>query len=161
MDGGQAPATGRSAALARIFHSFCHRYGHFSASGFHDGDGNCICGLKQNRPSEEGLCDRPDREKTAGSGNPHNLAGLPAEHSGGGFACSPDVPASSLGTGTGYSLHAGYRVECETSGLGARRTSSSVLLVKWLAPFGPDLCVAVRETRKMARESGGRTRIQL
>ena len=30
--------------------------------------------------------------------------------------------------------------------LGARRTSSSVLLVKWLAPFGTDLCVAVRET---------------
>ena len=30
--------------------------------------------------------------------------------------------------------------------LGARRTSSSVLLVKWLAPFGTDLCVAVRAT---------------
>jgi hypothetical protein len=29
---------------------------------------------------------------------------------------------------------------------GARRTSSSVLLDKWLAPFGTDLCVAVRET---------------
>ena len=33
------------APLARIFHSFCHRYGHFSASGFRDGDGNWMCGL--------------------------------------------------------------------------------------------------------------------
>ena len=28
---------------------------------------------------------------------------------------------------------------------GARRTSSSVLLIKWLAPFGTDLCVAVHD----------------
>jgi hypothetical protein len=38
--------------------------------------------------------------------------------SGGGFAGSPDVPAGRLGPGIIYSLHAGYRVECETSGLG-------------------------------------------
>ena len=32
---------------------------------------------------------------------------------------SPDVPASKLGSRVGYSLQAGYRLECETSGLGA------------------------------------------
>ena len=46
------------------------------------------------------------------------LPGLLAERSGGGFAGSPDVPASALDPRIVYSLHAGYRVECETSGLG-------------------------------------------
>ena len=45
------------------------------------------------------------------------LPGLLAERSGGGFAGSPDVPASALDPRIVYSLHAGYRVECETSGL--------------------------------------------
>ena len=45
------------------------------------------------------------------------LPGLLAERSGGGFAGSPDVPASALGPRIVHSLHAGYRVECETSGL--------------------------------------------
>jgi hypothetical protein len=107
--------------LARILHSFCHRYGHLSANGFRDGDGCWICGLIQNRPSEEGFCDRADREKTAGSGNPHDLAGLPAEHSGGGFASSPDVSACRFGPRVVNSLHAGCRVECATSGLGDRK----------------------------------------
>jgi hypothetical protein len=45
------------------------------------------------------------------------LPGLLAERSGGGFAGSPDVPASALGPRIVHSLHAGCRVECETSGL--------------------------------------------
>jgi hypothetical protein len=45
------------------------------------------------------------------------LPGLLAERAGGGFAGSPDVPACALGPRIVYSLHAGYRVECETSGL--------------------------------------------
>ena len=49
------------------------------------------------------------------------MPGLLAERSGGGFAGSPDVPASALGPRIVYSLHAGYRVECETSGLGQSR----------------------------------------
>jgi len=49
--------------------------------------------------------------------NPRNLAGLLAERSGGGFASSPDVPASALGPRIIDSLHAGCRVERETSGL--------------------------------------------
>jgi hypothetical protein len=49
--------------------------------------------------------------------NPRNLAGLLAERSGGGFASSPDVPASALGPRIIDSLHAGCRIERETSGL--------------------------------------------
>jgi hypothetical protein len=49
--------------------------------------------------------------------NPRNLPGLLAERSGGGFASSPDVPATGLGPRIVDSLHAGYRVKCETSGL--------------------------------------------
>ena len=45
------------------------------------------------------------------------LPDLLAEVSGGGFAGSPDVPASKLGSRIGYSLQAGHRLECETSGL--------------------------------------------
>jgi hypothetical protein len=37
---------------------------------------------------------------------------------GGGFASSPDVSAYRLGPRIGNRLHAVYRVECETSGLG-------------------------------------------
>jgi hypothetical protein len=47
------------------------------------------------------------------------LRGLLAERVGGGFASSPDVPASRLGPRIVYSRHAGYRVEGETSGLAA------------------------------------------
>ena len=54
--------------------------------------------------------------------NPRNLAGLLAERSGGGFASSPDVPASALGPRIIDSLHAGCRVERETSGLAGRGT---------------------------------------
>ena len=57
--------------------------------------------------------------------NPRSIPDLLAERSGGGFAGSPDVPASALGPRIVCSLHAGCRVECETSGLAARRTSSS------------------------------------
>src|SRR5664280_463998 len=49
--------------------------------------------------------------------NPRNLAGLLAERSGGGFVSSPDVPARALGPRIIDSLHAGCRVERETSGL--------------------------------------------
>src|SRR5664279_4973699 len=49
--------------------------------------------------------------------NPRNLAGLLAERSGGGFASSPDVPASALGPRIIDGLHADCRVERETSGL--------------------------------------------
>ena len=49
------------------------------------------------------------------------LPGLLAERAGGGFAGSPDVPASAPGPRIVYSLHAGYRVECETSGLARLR----------------------------------------
>ncbi len=45
------------------------------------------------------------------------LAGLFAECFWGGFAGSPDEPASRLGGAVGRSLHPGYRVECETSGV--------------------------------------------
>ena len=48
--------------------------------------------------------------------NPRNLRGLSAKHSGGGFASSPDVSACRLGPRIINSLHAGYRVESETSG---------------------------------------------
>ncbi len=53
--------------------------------------------------------------------NSRNSAGLLAERSGGGFASSPDGPASVLGPMIIYSLHASCRVECETSGLAGRR----------------------------------------
>ena len=59
--------------------------------------------------------------------NPRNLAGLLAERSGGGFASSPDVPASALGPRIIDSLHAGCRVERETSGL-ARRCRNQTFL---------------------------------
>ena len=72
----------------------------------------------QNRPSEKKQCIVHHCEKTAGSGKPESLARSPAERSGGGFACSPDVSAYRLGPRIVYSLHASYRVECETSGLG-------------------------------------------
>ena len=60
--------------------------------------------------------------------NPRNLAGLLAERSGGGFASSPDVPASTLGPRIIDSLHAGCRVERETSGLGLLRDSQRLFL---------------------------------
>ena len=75
----------------------------------------------QNRPSEKKQCIVHHCEKTAGSGKPESLARSPAERSGGGFACSPDVPARVLGPRIVYSLHASYRVECETSGLESMR----------------------------------------
>ena len=49
--------------------------------------------------------------------NPRNLPGLSAKDSGGGFASSPDVSACKLGPRIVNSLHAGCRVERETSGL--------------------------------------------
>ena len=65
------------------------------------------------------------------------LPGLLAERSGGGFAGSPDVPARALDPRIVYSLHAGYRVECETSGLGRMSHSRSTSLFeksvhKWM-----------------------------
>ena len=59
--------------------------------------------------------------------NPRNLAGLFAERSVGGFASSPDVPASALGPRIIDSLHAGCGVERETSGL-ARRCRNQTFL---------------------------------
>ena len=53
---------------------------------------------------------------------------LLAEVSGGGFACSPDVPACRLGPRIINSLHAGSRVERETSGLGNARGGSALRL---------------------------------
>jgi len=85
-------------------------------------------GLCKTAPPKRDNATVHDCEKTAGSGKPENLAHSPAERSGGGFANSPDVPASVLGPWIVYSLHAGYRVECETSGLADRRLSSSILL---------------------------------
>ena len=56
------------------------------------------------------------------------LPGLLAERSGGGFAGSPDVPASARDPWIVYSLHAGYRVECEIFGLaGFQRTLETEL----------------------------------
>jgi hypothetical protein len=43
-------------------------------------------------------------------------AGLAAEHSGGGFASNPDVPASRLAPRIVYSLHVRFRVECANIG---------------------------------------------
>ena len=102
----------------------------------------------QNRPSEKKQCIVHHCEKTAGSGKPESLARSPAERSGGGFACSPDVPARVLGPRIVYSLHASYRVECETSGLAAlmarfdwahrrQRPPSNAALI--LRPFSPVL----------------------
>ena len=73
----------------------------------------------QNRPSEEGLCDRAKREKTIGTGMPQNPASLPTMCFLGGFAGSPDVSGCRLGPRVVKSLHASCRVERETSGLGA------------------------------------------
>ena len=75
-------------------------------------------GLCKTAPPERDNATVHDCEKTPGSGKPENLARSSAERSGGGFAGSPDVPASMLGPRIVCSLHAGYRVECETSGLG-------------------------------------------
>ena len=58
------------------------------------------------------------------------LPDLLAEVSGGGFAGSPDVPASRLCAGFGYSLHAGHRAECETSGLGGRTMVAMPRIIK-------------------------------
>ena len=66
-------------------------------------------------------------ETTAGTSQPQDLARPLAEAPGGGFAGSPDVPASRLCAGFGYSLPAGYRVECETSGLGSTFLGRSLL----------------------------------
>jgi len=54
------------------------------------------------------LCHRHDHSPAGGSydGDSQRICGL-----------SPDVPASALGPRIVHSLHAGHRVECETSGL--------------------------------------------
>jgi len=91
-------------------------------------------GLMQNRPSKRDHATAHDYERRLAQESLRILPGLLAERSGGGFAGSPDVPASALDPRIVYSLHAGYRVECETSGLItaveaeslARSTSSSV-----------------------------------
>ena len=81
-------------------------------------------------PHRRGIM-RPSRlRKTNGAGTPQNLAGRPTERSfWGGFAGSPDVSAYRLGPRIGNKLHVGYRVECETSGLGTCRASPSTFLV--------------------------------
>jgi hypothetical protein len=77
-------------------------------------------GLCKTAPPKRDNATVHDCEKTPGSGKPENLARSPAERSGGGFAGSPDVPASGLGPRIVYSLYASYGVECETSGLGGK-----------------------------------------
>jgi len=65
---------------------------------------NCATKQTEKRlPSQERLTVLPDA-----------LRSVP----GGGFASSPDVSAYRLGPRIGNRLHAVYRVECETSGLG-------------------------------------------
>jgi hypothetical protein len=63
------------------------------------------------------LCHRHDHSPAGGfyDGDSQGICGL-----------SPDVPASALGPRIVHSLHAGYRVECETSGLG-RPSARSVM----------------------------------
>jgi hypothetical protein len=51
-----------------------------------------------------------------------DLPGLSAEHSGGGFASSPDVFACRLSPRIVDSLHASCRVERETSGLAGQES---------------------------------------
>src|SRR5664280_837996 len=105
--------------LARIFYSLSHRYDHLPASGSYDGGSQGICGLVSKPPLRgEIMRPRTTENSCLAQENPGNLAGLLAERSGGGFASSPDVPASALGPRIIDSLHAGCRVERETSGLG-------------------------------------------
>src|SRR5664280_158382 len=122
---GAAPRQAAS-GLARIFHSLSHRYDHLPASGSYDGGGQGICGLVS-KPALRGeiMRSRTIENSCLAQENPRNLAGLPAERSGGGFASSPDVPASALGPRIIDSLHAGCRVERETSGLGGSSQSGS------------------------------------
>ena len=121
-----------------------------SSAGIDRGDGGNprICGLKAKPPFRNWLERIPEGKEP----NRPRIPDLaePPDYSYSGAVwpsarmCHPKKPAS----GTFYRLGSCLRVECETSGLGARRTSSSVLLIKWLAPFGTDLCVAVRQTRR-------------
>jgi len=84
----------------------------------------------QNRPSEEALCDRAIEKKRPAQERLKILPGvLRSVLFGGGFAGSPDVSAYRLGPRIGNKLHVGYRVECETSGLGTCRASPSTFLV--------------------------------
>src|SRR5664280_597083 len=104
--------------IARIFHSLSHRYDHLPAGGSYDGGSQGICGLVSKPPLRgEIMRPRTTENSSLAQENPRNLAGLLAERSGGGFASSPDVPASALGPRIIDSLHAGCRVERETSGL--------------------------------------------
>src|SRR5664280_1494096 len=114
-----------TSGLARIFHSLSHRYDHLPASGSSDGGSQGICGL-DSKPPLRGEIMRPRTTENSclAQENPRNLAGLLAERSGGGFASSPDVPASALGPRIIDSLHAGCRVERETSGLAAQPPGS-------------------------------------
>src|SRR5664280_1127033 len=114
--------------LARIFHSLSHRYDHLPAGGSYDGGSQGICGLVSKPPLRgEIMRPRTTENSSLAQENPRNLAGLLAERSGGGFASSPDVPASALGPRIIDSLHAGCRVERETSGL-ARRCRNQTFL---------------------------------
>jgi MFS family permease len=105
--------------LARIFHSSRHRYDHLSARVTSASGGRRICGLYAKPPLGRELMRPPTPEKPQlAQASRRILPDLLTEVSGGGFAGSPDVPASKLGSRVGYSLQAGHRLECETSGLG-------------------------------------------
>ena len=107
-------------ALARIFHSFRHRYDHLSARVTSAGGVRRICGLDSKPPLKRDDATAYNREQLSGAGKSQDLPGLSARHSGGGFASSPDVSACRLGPRIINSPHAGCRVECETSGLAER-----------------------------------------
>jgi hypothetical protein len=78
-------------------------------------------------------------EKRLPAGTLHNPARRSAKRSfWGGFTISPDVSAGRLGMPIVNKLHVGYRVECETSGLGTCRAPPAMFLNKRLAPFGVD-----------------------
>ena len=81
---------------------------------------------------------RTTTKRSLAQENPRSFPDLLAERSGGGFAGSPDVPASAPGPRIVYSLHAGCRVECETSGLDVTFRDTAPSLAN-IAPSG-DRC---------------------
>jgi len=61
--------------LARILNSFRRSYGHLSACKTSAGSCHRICGLMQNRPSEDLFWNRADREKAASLRGPQKVDG--------------------------------------------------------------------------------------
>ncbi len=75
----------RLRVLARIIHSFRHRYDHLSASVSSASGGRRICGLDSKPPLQRGIKRSSRLRKDAGSGTRQNPAGRSAERSGGRF----------------------------------------------------------------------------